>query len=269
MMRLLAWMALVGVLWTFAVIVNRRAVRRENGAGDPRDGVLLFVEPVRWLFVIWGFGPFCRGVRRSGWKGQIRLVRWSSGAGSLLVFPDVVRQKRLSKRADKLARLIERVAADYPESPIHLVGYSSGCYIVVEALRRLERVRATTACLLAATISPTYSLDVARRNVDRLQHVYSPLDLINLLGPLVTGTNDRQWTPACGSVGFRLSSSSIVQRRWRWTDVGSFYLGDHFSIVSPRFVCKHFASWLTCETPLNLLQETPHEPGYIAARVGA
>src|SRR6476661_7216372 len=103
-----SWMAVTGLVWLCAMIFNRRAVREHNGKGDPGEGIVLFVEPVRWLLVIWGFASFCNGLSRGGWRGQTRLFRWSTAAGSLLVVPDVVSQKRLRRRAGRLARLVEQ-----------------------------------------------------------------------------------------------------------------------------------------------------------------
>ncbi len=233
---LAAYLTILMAVWATAVAWNRWSVRRHDGAGDPRQGVVIFVEPVRWLFVIWGFRSFCEGLRRGGYRGQIRLFRWSTTAGALLVVPDAVRRSRLIRRATRLAERIERMAAPDPACPIHLCGYSSGCYIVLEALRRLERARIRNTILLAGTISPRYPLESLDARTDRLLHVYSPIDIINLLGPMLIGTNDRHWMPACGSVGFAARPPAVRQRRWRLGDLRSWYLGDHFTVVSPRFV---------------------------------
>jgi hypothetical protein len=46
--------ALVGAFvlaaWAIALWLNRRGVRRYDGTGDPSLGIVVFVEPVRWLF---------------------------------------------------------------------------------------------------------------------------------------------------------------------------------------------------------------------------
>src|SRR5436190_6786891 len=131
-MRAWAWIICITAVWLIALALNRRGVRRHDGGGDANEGILLFVEPVRWLFIIWGFRSFCVGLRRAGWCGQTRLFRWSTTAGALLVIPDVVQQHRLIRRAQKLARLILRISAQRPGVPIHVCGYSSGCYLVLE-----------------------------------------------------------------------------------------------------------------------------------------
>ena len=81
-------------------------------------------------------------------------------AGAVLVLPDMMRQRRLLTKADRLARRIDRLAAEHPGTPVHLCGYSSGCYLVTEAVKRIKRPEAVgTVILLAGSMSPGYELD--------------------------------------------------------------------------------------------------------------
>ncbi|HOB75175.1 MAG TPA: hypothetical protein PKG54_11680 [Phycisphaerae bacterium] len=83
-MDLFYWLAILcstALLWSLAVLVNRRNVRTHNRNGDPDSDLIVFVEPVRWLFIIWGFAPFCRGLRLAGSNAQVRLFRWSRVTG--------------------------------------------------------------------------------------------------------------------------------------------------------------------------------------------
>ena len=77
------WVALAALIWAVGVIVNRSRVRHHDGTGDPSAGIVVFVEPIRWLFVIWGFARFCRGLRRAGQRHRVYLFRWCSIAGAL------------------------------------------------------------------------------------------------------------------------------------------------------------------------------------------
>jgi hypothetical protein len=58
---------------------------------------------------------------------------------------------------------------------------------------------------------------------------------------LLFGSNDRRWGPGCGTVGFREPPPFVTQRAWRPADVRLGYLGDHFTVTSPRFVAGHLA----------------------------
>jgi hypothetical protein len=231
--------------WGLGLWFNRRGVRRYDGRGDPSHGIVIFVEPVRWLFIVWGFSSFCRGLRRSGYRGRTHLFRWCTTAGALLVVPDLARRKRLHARAEELAGMIQSLAAAHPRSAIDLAGYSSGCYIALEACRRIQSPQTVRqVVLLAGATSPAYRLETLAGSVRRIYTFHSAIDVITGLGPLVFGSNDRRWGPACGTVGFRCRWPFVVQRGWRPADVRHGYLGDHFSVTSSRFVAARIAPLL-------------------------
>lgn len=225
------------------LLLNRRRAGQWDGNGDASRGIVLFVEPVRWLFVIWGFGWFCSGLRRAGGRQQVRLFRWSSAAGALLVVPDLVRQGRLDWQAQRLARLIARLEEEHAGVPIHVVGYSTGAYVAAEACKRAPRSDTPRRLiLLAASASPDY--DWSGLRTLSVYSFYSPLDAINVVGPLLFGANDRRWGPAGGAVGFRQSPGFLRQRSWTWSDLRLGYLGDHFTVTIPSFVARHVAPLL-------------------------
>jgi len=218
-------------------------VRELDGSGDLDQGIVVFVEPVRWLFVVWGFVPFVRGLRRAGCGHGVRLFRWSGRAGALLVLPDLMRRRRLLAKARRLARFLDRLAEDHPGRTIHLCGYSSGCYLVTEAIQHVRRPESVgAAVLLASTLSPGYALhDVAGR-VRALRSFHSPLDFfINGLAPRLFGCNDRLRAWSSGMVGFTSPPSGVSQHTWTPADIRLGYLGDHFSITASRFVAARVA----------------------------
>jgi pimeloyl-ACP methyl ester carboxylesterase len=237
--------ALVGA-WALALAYNRWQVLRLDHSGDPGEGIVLFVEPVRWLFVIWGFPNFCLGLRRAGCNAQVQLFRWSNRAGALLVLPDLMRNARLLRKSRRLAALIDDLAKRYPRGPIHVCGYSSGCYVALEALRRCRTPRPVDRLiLLAATISPGYDLRHLAGRVRSVHHVYSPLDgWINGLGPLLFGCNDRRWSVSAGMAGLRRPPFFVVQRSWTPRDIPLGYLGGHFTVMSPAFIARELAPLL-------------------------
>ena len=237
------------ILWLVAVLVNRRNVRAHDGSGSSDADLIVFVEPVRWLFVIWGFAPFCRGLRLAGCTAHVRLFRWSGIAGSLLVIPDLVGHRRLLRKAKRLARQLDASAAERPGRRIHLIGYSTGSYVALEACKGMTKpgdIR--TVVLLASTVSPGYQLEDLAGHVQRLYSFHSPLDFINLIGPMLFGSDDRRWGPAGGAIGFRRLPPWAGQRSWRLQDTATGYLGDHFTVVAPRFVARHVTPLLSHST---------------------
>ncbi len=247
---IIATIGLAG-LWLLAVIRHCRQVRRLDGGGNPRDGIVIFVEPVRWLFIIWGFLPFVRGLRRGGYTGQIRLFRWSKRAGALLVIPDLMRHERLLAKAARLARLIDSTAKEHPSITIHLCGYSSGCYLVTEAVGLLgDTPPLGTVILLSATVSPSYPMHDAVYRARAVHSFHSWLDcVINGLGPWVFGCNDRRRGLAAGMVGFRDPPAGLTQHAWSPRELRLNYFGDHFTVTSARFVAQRIAPLLSAPTP--------------------
>ncbi|HPD30016.1 MAG TPA: alpha/beta hydrolase [Phycisphaerae bacterium] len=248
MMRSLwVFAVLVGVAWAVALWFNRRGVCRFDGSGDPNRGIVVFVEPVRWLFIVWCFNALCRALRRAGRTDAVYLYRWSRAAGSVLVLPDLMRRHRLDAKAVRLAQFIEQLRREHPASPIHLVGYSTGVYIAFESLRQMSP--ATTigqVVALHGTVSPDYDMTEVTRRAKGVLTVHGRPDwLINGLGPLLFGTNDRVHTAACGMVGLRSAPAKVEQRGWQISDARAGYLGDHFTVMSRGWLRVNIISRLT------------------------
>lgn len=233
-------------VWAIAVAINRACVTRYHGRGDGTTGIVVFVEPVRWLFVVWGFGGACRGLRRAGIPHAIHLFQWSNRAGSLFVLPDLMRQCRLNRKAKRLAKFIEQLVKDHPGVPIHLIGYSTGVYVACEAIKVLPPdVRVGRMIALHGTVSSDYELTEVLARTDSVINVYSRGDwIINGLGPLLFGTNDRVHAVACGMVGFRRPREGLVDRPWSWNDIRKGYFGDHFTVMSSVWIRDQIAPLL-------------------------
>ena len=123
-----------------------------------------------------------------------------------------------------------------------LVGYSSGCFVTLEACRRVRRPETLgKVLLLSGAVSPGYAWGELADRLDDVTSFHSWLDGISGLGPLLFGGNDRRWRPGCGTVGFADPPPMVRQRRWRPADVWLGYFGDHFTIAAPRFVAAQMA----------------------------
>lgn len=245
----------VGAAWILALRMNERRIRVCDGSGEAERGIVVFVEALRWLFIVWGFPRFCRGLRWGGCQQQVRLFRWSGWAGALLVLPDYLRRKRLLTKARRLARFLDELAEQYPGRTIHLVGYSTGGFLVLEALKGVRRPdRIGQVILLASALSPAYDTHKLADRVRRLHNFHSYRDfLINGLAPLVFGANDGRRGPACGMVGFRPPPAAgppsfVIQHRWSASAIRLGYFGDHFSITSSAFVAQRIAPLLAASS---------------------
>jgi hypothetical protein len=249
---------IAAVLWLGLVILNRRGVRRYDGSGDPKAGVVVFVEPVRWLWIIWGFTPFCRGLRRGGCNARIYLYEWGDIRGAALAFPDLIRQRRLQRKAARLVRFIQACTAEHPGCRLHLVGYSSGTFVAAEAVGMMPPpMRFGELLLLASSVSPEYALEPLSHNVERVHNFASPVDMVVVIGPSVFGSNDRKWGRAAGAVGFRKPAPFLTSYRWRPRDMRLGYFGDHFTIAAPRFVAERIAPLLRDGTHVSTCSASP------------
>ena len=232
--------------WLTGLWFNRRGVTRYDGSGDPGRGIVIFVEPVRWLFIVWGFNGLCRAIRKAGVDHAIHLFRWSRAAGSLLVLPDLMRRERLDAKAARLAKLIDRLAQEHPQTTIHLVAHSTGVYIALEAAQLVVTNRLGRIIALHGTVSPDYDVSRAASRVKGILCVHGYPDwLINGLGPLLFGTNDRQHALACGMVGLRSSLPGLTQHAWQAADARLGYFGDHFTVMSSAWLRQHVVPSLT------------------------
>lgn len=223
-------------IWAVQVARDRRALRRRHG-GDPAKGLTFFVEPVAWLAIKWGFRRFLIAAGMSGRRGRLELFGWSGGWRGFLVLPDLMSRRRNMGHAERLAGRLQRHAAAHPGSPIRLVTYSSGGFIALEALRRLPQdVGVERLVMLAPTVSPSYDLAPALARCREAVCVCSKGDfLINGLGALVFGTNDRRHQLSAGMIGFgRLAGDGggLHQVRWRPGDVRRLWFGGHFTVSS-------------------------------------
>ena len=73
-MNQLAWVVFIiaiVVAWILGVFAQRSRVRHHDAMGDPQCGIVVFVEPVRWLFIIGGFTFFLQRIA-TGWRQATR-----------------------------------------------------------------------------------------------------------------------------------------------------------------------------------------------------
>lgn len=243
---LYAEVALLGVaLAALAIFAAPRllvALRaRRTSKGDPARGVVIFVEPLRWLGVRWGRCETEAGLRRGGFRGEFCFWGWDPTWRAMLVLPTIVAESFQAAEARRLADHITELRKGSGDLPIHLLGYSCGGYIAARALELLPAdVRVDSCTLLAAAFSPWRDLNPAANRVSGNFVVSSsPFDVVVGLGTLIVGTADRVFSPSIGTFGYRgPHCGKLKQVRWRpgFTRLG--YWGGHMSATAERFIAE-------------------------------
>ena len=224
-------------IWAVQFLRDFLTVRR-GPSGDAAAGLTVFVEPLAWLSIKWGFRRFLLACGRVNLPGQIEFFGWSGGWRGWTLLPELMCRRRNLGHAERLARRLTAHAQAHPGSPIRLTAYSSGCFVALEAVARLPRdVRVERLVLLAPTVGPDYDLAAAAAHCDGMIAVISAGDfLINGLATVALGTNDRRHTVSAGMVGFRPNDASAVavlrQVRWRPAMVRRGWFGGHFTVSS-------------------------------------
>jgi len=237
-----ALLAVVATLTIFAAPRLMAALRvRRASRGDPARGVVIFVEPLRWLGVRWGRCETEAGLRRGGFRGEFRFWDWDPTWRAMLVLPTIAAESFQAGEAQRLADHITTLRKGSGDRPIHLLGYSCGGYISARALELLPAdIRVDSCTLLAAAFSPWRDLNPAASRVSgNLVVSSSPFDVVVGLGTLIVGTADRVFSPSIGTLGYRgPHCDKLEQVRWRpgFTRLG--YWGGHMSATAERFIAE-------------------------------
>lgn len=250
-----AWLVILWALLLPAAAVAVASVgphfwTRADRGGDKDKGLVIFVEPVRWLSVRWGMRPAAAGLRDAGFEGEFLYWRWHATWRGWLVLPAIMDRAMLERQARKLAEFIADRRREHPDGPIFLIGYSCGGYVAVRAMELLpDGLRVHAAATLAGVFAPSRDLAPACDRVrGKLVVCSSFLDcLIAGLGTLVFGTADRKHVLSAGMVGVRKRANEdprIVQVRWRPSMIRSGHWGGHFSAAARGFIRRYVAPQL-------------------------
>ena len=137
----------------------------------------------------WGPGVQ-KGLKDAGFTGTFDEFPWETGLGVLADQTEAVSAKRAQAR--KLADQIKAYKAQYPGSPVHIMGLSAGTAIVPFAMEELpESVGVDTVVLLSGSLSSGYDLTKALRHVRGDMYVTtSPHDAILSGAVPFTGSAD-------------------------------------------------------------------------------
>jgi pimeloyl-ACP methyl ester carboxylesterase len=248
LLTVLLWLAVIGVVVNaLLTVLPHFLTPRDRGGTQSDQGVVIFVESIRWMGVRWGMRTAARGLRRAGYEGEFLYWKWHSTWRACLVIPALVDRGMLERQSQRLADYVVRRRQDHPDQPVYLVGYSGGGFVTVRALELLDGVcRVEAAAVLAGAFSPRRDLSAACGSLVGPLVVSSSLAdwFIVGLGTLLFGTADRVWTPAVGMTGPSVRGdqcSQVISIRWRPGMAVWGHFGGHFSAASSVFMQRRIA----------------------------
>jgi len=220
---------------------------RDRGGRQSNQGLVIFVESIRWMGVRWGMRTAARGLRQAGYEGEFLYWKWHSTWRACLVIPALTDRGLLERESRRLADFVARRRKEHPRQPVYLVGYSRGGYVTVRALELLDGThRVDSAAVLAGAFSPRRDLRGACRSVvGPLVISSSPADwFIVGLGTLLFGTADRVRVPSVGMTGLSERGDrcpQVVSIRWRLGMAAWGHFGGHFSAASSALMRREVA----------------------------
>ena len=224
---LLALGQFIMALWP-AIFLRRYRDRGER----PADGLVIFVEGIRWMNFVWDRHALLAGLRQAGFGGDFLYWRWHDTWRAMLALPVIADRGLLERESVRLAEFATTEAAK--GRPIYLIGSSCGGYLTVRALELLPPgVQVRSAAVLAGALSPRRDLEPAMEHVESRLVVTASVGDWLMLGLLTTlgGTADRRHTPAMGMLGPQTPHDHprLTVIRFGREKVKDWLLGGHFT----------------------------------------
>jgi hypothetical protein len=191
-----------------------------------------------------------RGLEQAQLPDAIEPFDWTPSR--VPVVGNLFTAKQNRRQARQVAQRIRRYQRDYPDRPVHLVGYSGGAAEAVMILEELDPAEPVSAAILMGTaLSPGYNLAPAmRRTRYGIYSLYNPRERFMLgLGLVVFGTMDRRHTAGAGKDGFvpprglsaedaHLYRTRFRQVRWNRRMLADGHPGGHIGWTDRRFVAR-------------------------------
>lgn len=173
---------------------------------------------------------------------------WSHGKCRIIA--DQLDFNHAVAQGKRLAEEVETYAQAHPQMPIYLLGHSAGSSVILSALEHMPPGLVERAFLLSPSVSTSYDVRPAVRNVNRGLHVYYSRHDWWYLGfaTHVLGTADRRFFHAAsGRVGFHvptdggdfLLQAKLFQRPWQSVDIQAGNLGGHYGSYAHPFLKRH------------------------------
>jgi pimeloyl-ACP methyl ester carboxylesterase len=157
------------------------------------------------------------------------------------------------KAEEALAKELADWRVRHPQGKLTLIGHSAGCGVILGSLRRIETpLNVQTVILIAPSVSPTYELTGALRQINGCLHNFHSDGDSVWLGWRCSrfGSYDSVRTAAAGKIGFHLAEldgalcNKVVQHPWAppWKSLGND--GGHWGGLARNFTQQVIAPLL-------------------------
>ncbi|HUU23729.1 MAG TPA: alpha/beta hydrolase [Phycisphaerae bacterium] len=192
----------------------------------------------------------CDGLNDGGVNWAIELYDWTVWGGPLY---NLRNRSGNRQKADDLADRIARYREQCPGRPVVLLGQSGGGALAVWTTEALgPGVEVDGVILLAAALSPRYTLDAALRRSRRgILSFYSERDWV-LLGTAIAGTMDGDFAASAGRTGFEVPGGDdppetyrkLFQVAWNQKMSETGHYGLHITSGASEFVSAYVAPFI-------------------------
>lgn len=174
-----------------------------------------------------------QAMRRTGMAAPLVRVPWCRyGAAA----QDHVDREAQDQAACRTAELVALLRDKCPQSPIFLLGHSTGTRVVVEAAKRLPKGSVERIVLLASSLSSHHdtrgAAAAARRGIDSF---FSDRDWVLQVAADYLGPSDGLPGQCAGFAGFCPDPTHSGLRQHRWVE-GLGGHGGHLSWTQEHFV---------------------------------
>jgi pimeloyl-ACP methyl ester carboxylesterase len=243
--------------WAGAILVNLALLSGCAGSrGEVGAGSLEVPEaPARATSLVFcadgagGFGATTETIREaasaSRYPIQVELVDWSHGRGRMLI--DHLDHRNILDQGRRLAAQVRAARSRRPNLPVHLVGHSAGCAVVLAAAEQLPPQSLQRVVLLAPSVSSGYDLRPALRGARLgIDAFCSRSDWFVLgLGMRFSGNTDRRWGACAGRVGFKRVGTApedealyarLRQHFWEPSQAKTGHQGGHYGSFEDAFL---------------------------------
>ncbi|MGE0607878.1 MAG: hypothetical protein AB7O62_12360 [Pirellulales bacterium] len=221
----------------------------------------------------WGDLPpdygIAKGLEDADVRSAVELYDWT--ASPWRIAHNIRNAAHNRDQALAVADKVVQYQDQYPGRPVHLIGYSGGGGLLIQALEALpENRRIECGVLLAPDLSANYDLRAALAHTRRgIHNFYSPFDVpvLMVMGTAVGTTDGRHALPG-GAIGFYPPRSLDADERSEYASqvaqcsyaVGMLrhgHRGGHFGWTNRSFVANRVAPLIE-RSPVNRLP--PIEP---------
>jgi pimeloyl-ACP methyl ester carboxylesterase len=185
---------------------------------------------------------------------RVEMIDWSHGRWR--VWMDHLHHANIVEKGRILAVQLRQWRAQQPGLPIHLVGHSAGCAVVLAAAEEMPAGSLERIVLLAPSVSSCYDLRPALASTRQGIDVFSSRSdwFVLGFGMRISGTTDRRWTSAAGRVGFEPVGTTpadaalytrLHQHFWEPSQAWTGNRGGHYGSFEEKFLRAYVLPLLT------------------------